>query len=141
MITHLPIRIQRIGGDGYHLITRILINNLPASVVLDTGASRTVFDAEKIRELEKKSKVLKHDKLSTGLGTSSMESQTLVIRSLRLGSFHLKNYKSILLDLNHVNQSYVQLGLEPVCGVLGSDLLRKFKARISFPAKRLTLEK
>lgn len=141
MTTTLPLKIQSIGGDGYHLIARIRINQLTALVVVDTGASRTVFDAERIRELEKRHKAKKHDKLSSGLGTNTMESHTLVIHDLQLGKFRLRNYESVLLDLGHVNNSYEQLGLAPVCGVLGSDLLKKFKARISFPKKTLTLEK
>ncbi|MCC7302362.1 MAG: clan AA aspartic protease [Bacteroidia bacterium] len=141
MTTTLPLQVKNIGGDGYHLLTRISVNGMPALVVVDTGASRTVFDAERIRELEKKQRARKHPMLSSGLGTSTMESQVLVISRLQIGSFILKNYKSILLDLSHVNQSYEQLGLSPVCGVLGSDLLKKFRARISFPQKSLRLEK
>ncbi len=109
--------------------------------MVDTGASRTVFDTHLIRKLENKKKIRKHDQLSSGLGTNTMQSQTLVITRLELGTFSLKNYKAVLLDLSHVNNSYSELGIKPVLGVLGSDLLRKFKARISYADRKMILEK
>ena len=139
--TSIPIKLQKIGADGFHLLAELRINGVKVKIVVDTGASRTVFDVNLIRDLENKKKIRKHAQLSSGLGTNTMESQTLVLSLLELGSFQLKNYKTVLLDLSHVNSSYSALGIKPVLGVLGSDLLRKFKARISYANKKMILEK
>jgi hypothetical protein len=46
---------------------------------------------------------------------------------------------AIVLDLSHVNKSYEMIGLKPIDGVIGSDLLMKLKARIDFLAKTLKI--
>ena len=47
------------------------------------------------------------------------------------------NLKSVLLDLKHVNVSYDTLGYSAIDGVLGNDVLVKYKAVINY--KKLTL--
>jgi predicted aspartyl protease len=138
MKTTIPIQILQIDNDGYHLLSTITINRKKANVIIDTGASRTVFDRERIKKFVKtRSKKLK-DKLSTGLGTSNMESHHLEISSLGIGKIRIRKYATVLLDLSHVNNSYQQLGLLQIEGVLGSDILYKYKARIDY--KKCVLE-
>ncbi|MDG1476456.1 MAG: aspartyl protease family protein [Vicingaceae bacterium] len=50
MKTILPIEIFPIEDDGYHLKVEIVINGKPANLILDTGASRTVLDENRITE-------------------------------------------------------------------------------------------
>ena len=38
----------------------------------------------------------------------------------------IKNYQTVLLDLSHVNNSYSQIKIKPIDGVLGSDILHKY---------------
>ena len=45
-----------------------------------------------------------------------------------------------MLDLSHVNQSYEQIGLKPIDGVLGSDVLLKYNAVIDYEKKILKLK-
>jgi len=139
--TSLQLKVQAIGGDGYHLITTILVNGISARMVVDTGASRTVFDKVRIESLEKKRKRKLHNKLSSGLGTNSMESHLITLGEIQLGKFKIRKYKSVLLDLSHVNNSYLQLDLKPVEGVIGSDILKKYRAVIDFRKKKLFLKK
>ena len=44
----IPINIISIEGDGFHLIAGGRINDKVARFVVDTGASRTVFDKDRI---------------------------------------------------------------------------------------------
>ena len=139
MKTKLPVRVLKIDEDGFHLAVTISINGKKANVIVDTGASRTVFDKERIKRFVKTpSKKLK-GKLSSGLGTNSMESHHLSIKKLGLGKININDYSTVLLDLSHVNNSYRQLGIKEVEGVLGSDILRKFKAVIDYHKKCLRL--
>ena len=43
--------------------------------------------------------------------------------------------------MNHVNETYQSIGLKPFDGVLGSDILYRFKASIDFKTKILKLRK
>jgi hypothetical protein len=113
---------------------------MPARLLVDTGASRTVFDLERVRNfLPEEALIEKLDKLSAGLGTNTMESHALVLRKLKIGEFSLKKFPVVAIDMKHVNESYGMLGMEPVDGVLGSDLLQRYGAVIDYTRNRMTL--
>ena len=137
--TRIPLKFIKIERDGLHLSIRAKINNRSAHLLIDTGASKTVFDSKRIGRFVKETKFDLNDQLSTGLGTSTMKSHLALIRKIQLGTISVSNYKSVLLDLSHVNQSYSKLGLKPIDGVLGSDLLSEYKAVIDYQKKVLSL--
>lgn len=140
MTTTIPFEIMAIDGEGYHLIIKIHINGKVAGVVLDTGASKTVFDTTRITKYIKDKKVVLHGKLSTGLGSNTMKSYTTTLDKIKIGNLEIKNYKTVLLDLSHVNKSYQQVGFASVEGILGSDILVNHKAVIDFEKKVLKLK-
>jgi hypothetical protein len=51
------------------------------------------------------------------------------------------NYQAVAMNLSHVNYAYAQIGQKPIEGVLGSDLLKKYKAVIDYPKRKLYLSK
>jgi hypothetical protein len=140
MITLIPLQILDIGGEGYHLMIKMWINGKAAQVIVDTGASKTVFDKTAIEKFVQHKKFDKHEHLSSGLGTNTMISQTTNLKKVKIGDVVLENYTTVLLDLSHVNNSYSQIGLKPVQGVLGSDILLKYGAIIDYEKKVLKLK-
>ena len=138
-ITNIPIEILLIEDDGSHLLIKAKINGKNAKLLIDTGASRTVFDQEKILGFVNDKFFEKHDKLSTGLGTNSMPTSTVTIKSFRLSELQIENFNAVLLDLQHVNTTYGQLGYSAIDGVLGNDILAKYKAIINYKKLTLTL--
>ncbi len=115
------------------------VNGKPSRMLIDTGASHTVFDIAKVKRFLKSEKMERHDKLSTGLGTNSMKSQLVVIEKIMIGKIEIRNYKSVVIDLSHVNIAYAQMKQRPIDGVLGSDILRKYNAVIDYGRKVLLL--
>lgn len=140
MITTVPFKILDIAGDGFHLMIKMYINKKVANLIIDTGASKTVFDNERIIKYVANKTFEKHDSLSSGLGTNTMMSEITTIKKIKIGELEIENYKTILLDLSHVNKSYSQIGLKPVDGVLGCDLLLKYNAIIDYEKKILKLK-
>lgn len=140
-IARIPLKIIPIDNDGYHLMVNAKINNKKANLLIDTGASRTVFDKNKINAFIKDTKyeIEKNEKLSTGLGTNSLQSEALVMDEFKLDKIRIKNYPAIILDMMHINQSYSRLDLPYIDGVLGGDLLNKYKAVINYNKKHLKL--
>ena len=59
---------------------------------------------------------------------------------IKIGELEIENYRTVLLDLSHVNASYEQVGLKPVDGVLGSDILKMYKAVIDYEKKIVKLK-
>ena len=140
MITTIPFKILNIDNEGFHLLLKLYINAKVANVIVDTGASKTVFDAERIVKYVSHKKFDAHDKLSSGLGTNTLKSQTTLLKKIKIGKLEIVNYTTVLLDLSHVNNSYKQIGLSPVEGVLGSDILLQYKAVIDYEKKELKLK-
>jgi predicted aspartyl protease len=139
--TKLYLKVLSIEGDGYHLYIDAKINGHNAHLLVDTGASKTVFDSNRIVNFSDENKLVELDKLSTGLGTDSMRGHLIDIDEIKLGTIKVKNYRGLALDLSHVNASYSKMGLQPIDGVLGSDILHKYNAIIDYKNQELTLEK
>lgn len=137
MQTTLPFEIIPIEDDGFHLQLKVTINGMAANLILDTGASRSVFDETRIAQFTKNNHIEDLDRLSTGLGTNTMTSKKVTLEKLQLNAIVIENYEATVLDLAHVNQSYEKLELEVIDGVLGSDILVKFNAVIDYGKKEL----
>lgn len=136
----LSIKILDIEGDGYHLLTDVLINDVPSVLLIDTGASKSVLDSNRIHQFVPPSEFEVNEQLSTGLGTNSMTSHSTIIDNIQLGDITIPHYKVVIIDLSHVNESYLKLGLSPIDGVLGSDLLLKYKAVIDYGKLQIILK-
>lgn len=140
-VTKLNLRVVSIEGDGWHLYIHAKINGQHANLLVDTGASKTVFDKTRVVTFMEDANLVELDKFSTGLGTDSMRGHMIAIDEIELGGITVKNYQGLALDLSHVNASYDKLGIEPIDGVLGSDILHEYNANISYKTKKLQLEK
>ncbi|MBK6833884.1 MAG: clan AA aspartic protease [Bacteroidetes bacterium] len=136
----LKIKLLNIENDGYHLSIKAKINGKVANLLIDTGASRTVFDLNRMDKFINKKDLKKNDQLSTGLGTSSMVSHVSEIKKLDLGGLIIANYDGIFIDLSHVNHSYENIKLKPIDGVIGSDILLQFKAVVNYEKMELVLK-
>ena len=135
----VSLKILKLEG-GFHLLISLRINGMPARMLVDTGASHTVFDKRQIGRFLTSEKLESHDRLSTGLGTNDMKSHLLVIRKMILGGVEVRNYKAVVMDLSHVNTAYAEMKQKPIDGVLGSDLLKKYRAVIDYGKRHLHLK-
>ncbi len=140
MITTIPFKLLNIDNEGFHLLVKLSINRKVAKIIIDTGASKTVFDKTRIERFVTARNFDVHEKMSSGLGTNTMQSHTTFLKKITIGKLEILNYNAVLLDLSHVNNSYEQIGLSPVDGVLGSDILKHYHAVIDYEKKTLKLK-
>lgn len=132
MKIRVPLELIDLKDDGFHLLVEVIVFEHIFNVVLDTGASRTVFDKSTIEQYAAPGSLLLSELLSAGLGTVAMESYTLTIPCLRLAELELVNFQAAILDLSTICYTYNNLNLPPVIGVLGGDILGKYKAVIDY---------
>lgn len=138
-MTVIPLTLLNLQDDGFHLLVEVVVFNHHFKAVLDTGASKTVFDKTIIEQYANHEHILLSEHLSTGLGTNSMESYTLSIPELKIGELSLTNYEVALLDLSMINTAYEMLEIEPILGVIGGDILKKHNALIDYKDATLLL--
>ena len=136
----IPINIINIEGDGFHLIAEGMINNKPARFVVDTGASRTVFDKDRILNYIDNPEFNEKEGISAGIGGTDLSSFIFNIEELSFGDLKINDYQAVAMDLSNVNNSYAMLKLPPIDGVLGGDLMKKYQAVINYKLKKQKME-
>ncbi|WP_184542629.1 retropepsin-like aspartic protease [Mucilaginibacter sp. FT3.2] len=137
----IPLQIIDLHDDGFHPLIEVILFGKAFIMVLDTGASKTAFDQTMLAEASQTTSILASDRLSTGLGTNTMESFTATIKGMRIGSFKVAAFEVAVLDLSTINIAYSQMGHPQVLGVLGGDILMKYKAVIDYGKQVIKLKK
>ena len=139
MVT-VPLTLLNLQDDGFHVLLEVIVFGKQFNAVLDTGASKTVFDKSTVEEHLHADMALQHtDMLSTGLGTTTMQSFILDVPDLQIGKLHLRHHEVAVLDLSSINFAYQQLAIDPVIGVIGGDILVKYGGIINYRKHTLTL--
>lgn len=137
----VPLNLINLQDDGFHLLMEIVVFKETHLVVLDTGASRSVFDKSLLKQhlqndLKEEQEDADDQHATTLFSTSAAVTATIPV--LKLGKLNLKNYSAVGLDLQSVNTTYEQLGHPVISGIIGGDILTLHKAVINY--KKLTLK-
>lgn len=139
----LPLQLLEVESDGCHLMCKATVEGKEINMLIDTGASRTVFDSASIQSLlgTDLNALQSNERLSAGIGSTSVESLFLHVKAFKIGSIRIRNYQAVLIDLSQVNNMYTSLGLPAIEGVLGGDLLISLGAIIDYRKMTIKLRK
>ena len=139
MKTTLPIDIVTLGEDNsYHLFVSGVINGQKYDLLIDTGASHTIFDATLIPEMPANERI-DHEIQSAGIHAGELKSSLGHIKKFKLGDLKRVNWTVVLIDLTHVNDLYRKFTSKRVAGLIGSDFLLMHKAIIDYKKRELVL--
>jgi len=137
----IPIEIIELETQSFHLLVKCRLNGEQSGdMVIDTGASKTVFDRNFILNYQHKDED-KEDLQSCGLGGEDIESNLVEITSLGFGEFQSEALNVVLIDLSHINKMYEKHCQRQICGLLGSDFLLNHQAIIDYQKSILILNK
>lgn len=136
----IPINIIELEEDNYHLmVNSVFQDKTEGAWVIDTGASKTVFDKSLsgyFTELDLEN----HGEIqSAGLGEETIDTVVGEIPALRINEFRVENLRVALIDLTHINKLYEKYTDIKIFGLIGSDFLYKYNAVINYQAKELIL--
>jgi hypothetical protein len=137
----IPLQIIDLHDDGYHPLIEVILFGKAFIMVLDTGASKTAFDQSMLAGASEATSILESDRLSTGLGTNTMQSFTALISGMQIGGLLVDEFEVAVLDLSTINIAYGQMGHPQVLGVLGGDILMKYRAVIDYGKRVIKLKK
>jgi hypothetical protein len=137
VISTIPLHLIDIEGNGFHITCDAMLNGKPLRMLIDTGASKTVFDKTRFQMHMGEEELQASEDLTTGIGTSSMQSELASINNFEVGKLVMPEWDVVVLDMQHVNMSYETIGLEPIDGVLGGDFLKQYKAAIYYGKKQM----
>lgn len=136
----IPIRIIELEDDNFHLIIpSLFFDSTIGYWVIDTGASKTVFDKNLTSKYNLSDDM--PDQVNTaGIGGMPIESALAEIKGVSYGKLKLKNFKVALLDLSAINKLYSKAANLKICGLLGGDFLMKYNAIVDYKRKIIILK-
>lgn len=139
MLIDLPVEIIKLEDASYHIMIEVLFGDSQyGNLIVDTGASKTVFDelfvAPFIRDVEEID-----EQNSSGINAMITQAKLGTLPFIKFGSLEIKNYSALLLDLSHINELYKKYSDKQIAGLIGSDFLVKYEALIDYGQKKITL--
>lgn len=138
----IPIYIIELDKNSFHLLIEVKINKIPFNVIIDTGASRTVFDKSLLGKKMKLAEPVENEEIhSAGVTAGNIESVMAIADSFKLGKLKLKNFPVVLIDLGGINKLYRKVTGKQVHGLLGSDFLLEMNAVIDYSKATLIFKK
>lgn len=137
----IPVELTGLEEGNFHLLLRSVFKDGAIKYwILDTGASKSVFD---IAETNYYTPVSKSGLQvnSAGIGAGHIETSVGILQSFSLADFKKRSFEVALIDLEPINQIYGQFSPHRISGLIGSDFLVRHKALIDYQKKRLTLHR
>ncbi|WP_432412549.1 aspartyl protease family protein [Rasiella sp. SM2506] len=106
------------------------INNCKGSFILDTGASTSCIGIDRIEQFS----LLNEDSeiKAAGAGAINMETQIARNNMFSVKKLSLTETDFILFDLSHVNEALAQASEKAIDGIIGADLLKRYRAVIDY---------
>ncbi|MEI6348956.1 MAG: aspartyl protease family protein [Bacteroidota bacterium] len=141
MRVEIPLILVSLQEDGFHFLIKGSINDVELLLVLDTGASRCCFDIRFLEKLQSKNKIRINDSMTSGIGTNSLNSVITKLEEFNIGILSIPKYQAVGIDMSHIHHAYSLAGIPQVDGILGSDVLLKYKAVINYQKRVLILNK
>jgi hypothetical protein len=133
----IPLLLVELESENYHIVVESVFPNEEKGIwIVDTGASKSVFD-KNLSHLFQPLSLDFAEIQSAGISEHQIETLPGLIPSLKFGDLQLTDFTVALIDLNHVNNIYSKVSNYKIIGLLGSDVLVKYKAVISY--KKLLL--
>jgi clan AA aspartic protease (TIGR02281 family) len=129
----VPLHVNVVG----HFELAAEVNGHPARLVLDTGASHTVFATSSAERFGLQT--TPSAERARGVSASDHATATTTVTELRLGAVRLREVAARTFDLGHVNRALEARGGSPVDGALGGDVLRPAEAVIDYARAMLYL--
>ena len=135
----VPIRLLDIEGDGFHIMVKGTIHGKGARFLIDTGASRSVFDPKTLSSFIDDLQLEKKEGMTDGVGSSDLERSTFVIDHWTIGELEINHDEGVALDLENIHEMYRKIHLPHIDGIIGGDVLKRYKAVINYRSKKLRL--
>jgi len=121
-----------------HLQLNASINGIEGNFILDTGAGATVIDHKRQEKFSMKTQESKNTGVGAGGQTSLQQS---LDNSFKIGKLEMPKFLLYVMNLNHVNNAFILMGLKEVDGVIGADILTSNKAIIDYTNLTLYMKK
>jgi len=122
-----------------HFVINAKINGVKGRFIVDTGASNSCVGLEEI-DLFNLS-LEETDKKAAGAGSTNIKTQIASQNILKIKQFKITNLTLVVIDLSHINTALIEHKTNPINGIIGADVLKKYKGVIDYHYRALYLKK
>ena len=130
---------RNIPPSGLHLIVEITLNGEEHFLVLDTGASKTIFDLAFYKMYFNEDDIVRNEEASFTVEGEISKSYIAPVEDIIIDQIAMTDKEIVLINLEEINMVYSELGYHPVVGILGSDWLKEYNAIIDYEKMQITL--
>lgn len=120
--------LKKLNTGHYHLDFKV--NGQTGSFILDSGASSSCIGVHAQSHFALQS--FESEVKAAGAGATGMEASVSNETRLDLNERTYLKVVFVLFDLSHVNEALKSVGEAPIDGILGADLLKRFRAVIDY---------
>lgn len=136
----ISLDLVEIEHGNYHLTVKSdFACGISGLWVIDTGASKTVFDHSLTSLYALQPADDDEWVQSAGIGAGNLETSLGILQSFSMGGFRVEPMKMALIDLSHINRLYFHATEKEICGLIGGDFLHAHKAIIDYGRLEMTL--
>jgi len=117
-----------------HYLIECKINGVEGKFILDSGASNSCV----CNSLEKKFKLeTKENTIKASSATSEMTKTNLSKKNeIQIGKWSDK-LNLITFDMNHINKTLSEKGIDSIDGIVGADVLKKSNAILDYKSNKI----
>ena len=130
----IPFKVTRVN----HIVIKAKANGQDIVLIVDTGASRTCIAKSCAERLGLTSGRV--EKVAVSFALPQKTKALSKLESLDIGSLHLTNFETWLVDFSYINMIVQMKGEEFCDGVLGADVLRRTSAVIDYKCCKMYLK-
>lgn len=136
----IPLQLVRIDNGGCHMLIKVKINSAKAGVmIVDTGASQTVFDLNTVKPLAEPANAKPDGFQSTGINEGYIDNDFGTIKKFKIGKCVVSDMEIVMLDLSHIRNIYKNYCKQEIYGLLGGDFLLRHRASLCYKKKTLSI--
>ncbi|MFN2395454.1 MAG: aspartyl protease family protein [Bacteroidales bacterium] len=136
----IPIEILAINHLGYHIMVKGEANAYKIHLLIDTGATITVMDLQRIKTVYPHLEIKPYNNFFMGIGTSEIDTYSTILDQFNIGDCKILNQEVILIDMVSINKAYAAFDLPRIDGVIGGDILYRYRAVINYNKAFLEME-
>lgn len=138
----IPVELIELEHQNYHMLVQGTFEDGEKGYwIVDSGASKTVFD----RQLEQYFTLIEptsdEEYQSAGISEGMVETAVGQLGPVAFGKLKIKEQKVALINLDHVNEIYRKYRDIRICGLLGSDLLKKYHCVIDYKYETISFSR
>ncbi|MDA3911922.1 MAG: hypothetical protein PF448_11270 [Bacteroidales bacterium] len=141
MLTIIPLKKISLPPNGLHLWLSLSAPDLPSGsgVIIDTGASQTVFDPDIMGNYLSDIRENTETDFASGVNAMIEKTEFGYINEPIIGAQKCKDLSVGIMSLEHIRSIYSEFFGLNLCGLIGSDFLQKYSAKIDYKLSNLTL--